>query len=492
MSAEVRSDQDHPTQATRRVARNTTYLALADGANKMMLFVFNMIAARHLGVTKFGILSFALAFVTMLAVFTDMGLGAMSAREIARDAKKARRLVGNSLVIKLLSSLVVVILIGVLVNLLGYPRATVRVVYICSFFVLESAITSYYCWVFQGFERMELAALTRITQTAVLVVGALLLSRHTPRVESYASLYVGAGLLSALLAGSVASKWLVRPGLSFMLREWWGALRPSLPIGLTVTFTMFYYWNGTTILSKLSGNEAVGNYSAAFRLAMGLAFGGFAFSGAVFPLLSRLFVTDTQRLSRALGLALRYMSVLVLPLAVLGSGMSQQITSVVYGSGYEASAAVFRVLAWWAIISCVNSLLSNYLMAIDRPAAVTVQAAVSLAVNVIGNVALIPFLGAVGAAISLVCAEMVGFVWLFVRQRATQGGVGCRQYSSSVLHAIAALVPAIAVVQFGGRWNPAASVVLAVAVYLVVLYLTRGIGRPDLTLLLGLLRRDDA
>ncbi|MBN2464193.1 flippase [candidate division WOR-3 bacterium] len=489
MSSVVRPDRDHPTQASRRVARNTTYLALADGANKAMLFVFNMVAARHLGVTKFGVLSFALAFVTMLAVFTDMGLGAVSARDIARDPRSARRLVSNSLAMKLLASLVVILLIGVLVNLLGYPRTTVLVVYICSIFVLESAITSYYCWVFQGFERMELAALTRITQTAVLVVGALLLSRNSARVESYALLYVGAGLLSVLLAGTVASKWLITPRLSFSPKAWWELLRRSSPIGLTVMCTMFYYWNGTTFLSKLGGNEAVGNYSAAFRLAMGLAFGGFAFSGAVFPLLSRLFVADRQRLSQAMELALRYMSLLALPLAAFGSALSPQITSVVFGSGYEGSAAVLRVVAWWASLACLNSLLSNYLMGADKASVVTAQAGISLGVNIVGNVLLIPRWGAVGAAASIVCAEAVGCVCLFAQQLRTPEGVRFPQYAKVLLRLMTALVPAVIVILAVVRWNLPAAVGLAVAVYAVMLVATRGIGRGDFAFLSAVLKR---
>jgi len=50
MSAEVRSDRDHPTQATRRIAKNTAYLALADVASKILGFVFYLVAARGLGV----------------------------------------------------------------------------------------------------------------------------------------------------------------------------------------------------------------------------------------------------------------------------------------------------------------------------------------------------------------------------------------------------------------------------------------------------------
>jgi len=488
IGAEVRPDRDHPAQASKRVARNTTYLALADGANKLMLFVFNMVAARHLGVAKFGILSFALAFVTMLAVFTDLGLGAMTAREIARDHKAAGRLVSNSIAVKLLASVAVIVLIWILVNLMGYPKTTVRVVYICSFFVLESAITYYYSWVFQGFERMELAALARIVQTAVLVLGAILLSRQGVAVESYALLYVGAGLLSVLFAGTAASKWLVRPGLSFAPRVWWGLLGKSLPIGLTVAFTVLYYWNGTTLLSKLRGDEAVGNYSAAFRLAMGLAFAGFAFAGAVFPLLSRLFVNNTQRLSQALDLALRYMSILVLPLAALGSALSPQVTSLVYGSGFEGSAAVFRVVAWWAALASLNSLLSNYLMAVDRASIVTAQAGISLGTNIVGNIILVPLMGAIGVAASIVCAEAIGFVYMFARQLMIPGGVSFGRYAQILFKVSAAVLSAAVVVILASRWSPVASVLLAAVTYMTVLRMTRGIDRQDVRLLLAVIR----
>lgn len=492
MNPESRSDRDHPTHATRRVAKNTGYLALAEGANKLMLFLFNLIVARHLGVAKFGTLSLALAFVTMFAVLTDLGLGVVTAREIARDPTVARRYVSNVLAVKLLASVVVILLVAALVNLIGFPSSTVRVVYVCSLTVIEGAVTSYYCWVFQGFERMELAALTRIVQAGVLVVGAFLLSRRGAVVENYAFLYVGAGLLSVLFAGIVASVRLVRPGLSIAPKVWWELLRPSLPIGLTVVFTMFYYWNGTTFLSKLQGDAAVGNYTAAYRLATGFVFVGVAFSGAVFPVLSRLFVANLQRLSHAMELALRFVTLLVLPMAVMCAVLAQPITSLVYGSGYEGSAIVLRVVAWWGALACINLLLSNFFLAANRPVVVTIQAGVSLGICVLGNILLIPRLGAVGAAISIVSAEAAGGIFLFVRQLASEGGVPFRRYALVVLRTTAALVPAVAVSHLVARWNLAAGVALGAAVYLTALTVTRGVSRKDVALLRDLVRRNDA
>jgi O-antigen/teichoic acid export membrane protein len=93
----------------------------------------------------------------------------------------------------------------------------------------------------------------------------------------------------------------------------------------------------------------------------------------------------------------------------------------------------------------VNLLLSNYFLATNRPAVVTIQAGVSLGICVLGNILLIPSLGAVGAAVAIVSAEAAGGVFLFVRQMVSEGGVRFRHYALVVLQTTAALVPAVVV-----------------------------------------------
>ena len=191
-------------------------------------------------------------------------------------------------------------------------------------------------------------------------------------------------------------------------------------------------------------------------------------------------------------LALRFVTLLVLPMAVMCTVLARPITSLVYGPGYEGAAVVLRVVAWWGALACINLLLSNYFLAANRPTVVTVQAGVSLGVCVLGNIVLIPFLGALGAALSLAGAEAVGNIFLFVRQSASEGGVRFRRYALVVLQATAALVPAVAVSHLVVKWNLTAGVVLGAVVYLGALTVTRGVIRQDFGLLRQLVRRNSA
>ncbi|OYD16748.1 hypothetical protein CH330_01875, partial [candidate division WOR-3 bacterium JGI_Cruoil_03_51_56] len=219
MALQYRMNQDHPATAARRVAHNTIYLVVADIAGKLMTFIFFMVAARHLGVEKFGVFSFALAYISMFSVFADLGFGVLTAREIARDHSVARRYVSNALAIKLVAAFVLMAVVAISVNLLGYPPMTVKVTYICSLLILTSSVVLYYGFVFQGFERMVLSALTRMFQAVVLIAGVFLLSRGVAVVERYAWLRVGAGGGGAFFAWLLASVAFVRPGLSFNFSE---------------------------------------------------------------------------------------------------------------------------------------------------------------------------------------------------------------------------------------------------------------------------------
>jgi len=488
MNKEVRLGGDHAGSVTRRVAKSTVYLALADIAGKAMAFFYYVLAARHLGVEKYGVLSFALAFTAMLGVLTDLGLGTIATREIARDPEQARPQVNDALTMRLMASVVIIAAIVVLVNLLRYQAATIRVVYICSISVLTNAVASLLCNVFQGSERMELLALNRFSQAAILVAGAFLLLRGPSTPESYALLFAVAGAVSVAV-GIVNAAPLVgglRPDLNF--NRWRELLRASTPVGLAAVFTMFYYWIGTTLLSKMSGNSAVGNYSAAFRLTTALVLGGFAFSGAVYPVFSRMFASDSDRLSRALEMGTKYMLWITFPVAAFGTVFAQPAVVILYGGAYQDAPAVLRVLVWWGACASLNSLFSNYLISVRRPKVIATQTGVSLAVNVGFAVVLIPAYGATGAAVALLVSEAVGLFYLASLLLRSTDRQRIRVVATNGRRVVLALGLAVIVALAVSRRSTASGLAAGLAAYCVLMFVVRAVGKEDLQALRTLLR----
>lgn len=483
MSPDPGIDRDHPSLAVPRVARNTLYLALAEVANKIMAFVFYALAARHLGTEKFGTFSFALAFTTMFSVFTDPGLGFFTAREIARNPSVADRYVGNALVIKVVASILLIGAVSLAVRLLGYPGATITIVTVTSLFILSNAVTLHYGFVFQGFERMGFTALSRALQTGTLIVGGFLLSRGAAVTLHYVWLYVGAGFVAALAAAATAAAVSVVPKLRLNLRDWPGMLRASFPFGLASMFAVLYYWNGTALLSKLRGDVDVGLYSAAFRLVLGFVFLSFAFSGAMYPVMSRLHTVAAERLKAGFTASLRYVTILAVPLGVIGLALAAPLVAFVYGGQYEGSAAILCILVWWGGFASFNSMLSNYLYAANRPKVVVLQSVVGLGINVALNLLLIPLLGGIGVAISIAAAELTGTVVLMLAQRKTAARADLRQLAGCAARCLLAAVVVAPISWQLARLHVLTAVVGGLGLYFLALVLLRGLGKADVLML---------
>jgi O-antigen/teichoic acid export membrane protein len=480
---------DGRADAVRRVAGNSIYMAVAEAASKAMVFVFFIVAARHLGTERFGVFSLALAYVTMFSVLTDLGLGVVTAREVACNRNVAHAYVGNSLTLKLVSAVLLAVAVTVFVKLLGYPVATVRVTAICSLFIPTWAVALYYSFVFQGFERMVYVAWARIIQTGTLIAGALFLSRGQPVVARYAWLYVVAGALSAIVS-CIASTRFVRSGLRFDWRWWGSLLRSSFPVGLAAVLSMFYYWNGSAFLSKMYGNSSVGLYNAPFRLVMGMAFVAAAFSAAIYPVMSRIHSQAPHRLKEITTRSLRYMILCAVPVAVVGAVMARPLVLVLYGLQYEGSVRLLQVLVWWGALIYPNAILSNYFYAVNRSRVVAIQTALSLAVNIAGNIIMIRPWGAMGAACAIVLAEVVGFGYMAHQQRRTETRVEVRPLFNTMMRALAASSVAAGIAWIFIRLHPIAGLVAAPIGYVLLVFGFHVLDREDIALIRMVLARD--
>jgi len=71
-----------------RIAKNTGVLLVSQIASYILGFFFVMYTARYLGAAGFGILSFALAFTSILGVFADLGLRQLTVRKMRETKRK--------------------------------------------------------------------------------------------------------------------------------------------------------------------------------------------------------------------------------------------------------------------------------------------------------------------------------------------------------------------------------------------------------------------
>jgi O-antigen/teichoic acid export membrane protein len=446
----------HPSRSGEAVSvvRNTFFLAVADVGGKVATFAFLVLSARRLGVNQFGVLSYAIAYTNMFAVLTDLGVGQLVGREVARGSARTREYLSVGLGLKFIAAVVAVTL-AVAVSLLSEhtPQLTF-VVALSALLLVDAALTSFFRPVLQGYERADILALGRLVQIVLLGASIAVLAVVQRGPMWYAGSFALAAVVAAVVTGAVTAARLQRLRPSFAFRPMGELLKASFPLGLAAALVMLYYWSGTTILGAVKGETSVGLYSAPYRLVVGISVLATAYGGAVYPILSRVHAFRRDDSPQLLWRVLHWAVVLALPVVVIGLGAPRGLLNLLYGPEYARASAVFGVLSLWAFLLFPNAVLSYYHIASHRPKVNAIQAGVSLAVCVVLTLLLVSALGPLGVAIALAAAEAMGLVVYAVSARGALLRASCvraalPRMARAVLSGVLALAAAILLARVG-------------------------------------------
>ena len=301
-----------------RIAKNTAVLFAANIVSKVLSFFYIMYTARYLGAEGFGILSFALAFTGIFSVFTTLGLGQLTIREVARDKSLAPKYLANISIIKFFLVSITFGLIAIVINLLGYPDQTIKVVYLITLSIIFSAFTGMFYSIFQAFEKMEYQSLGQILNSVLMLCGGLFAIKYGFSVIGFASLYFIASIIVLGYSFTILRWRFSNPNFNWSPQKieidwsfWKSTIKEALPFGLTGVFIMIYYWIDSVMLSLIKGNLEVGWYNVAYRLNLIPLIIPGIFNSVIFPVMARYFITSKAHLNQVYQRYFKYMVILI-------------------------------------------------------------------------------------------------------------------------------------------------------------------------------------
>jgi len=375
--------------------------------------------------------------------------------------------------------------------MLDYDVRVRELVFIASLVMLADAISLLFYGVLRGHHALKFESLgIFVGQTLTLIFGGTVLF-------AFPSLHL---LVLALLAGStfnmIYSAWHVIRllGPSVLSPVWDRAttkalLLASLPFALAGIFVKVYSYVDSIFISKFIGTAAVGVYAVAYKFTYSFQFLPMAFVAALYPGMSALVGKDLPRLRKLFDDAIWYVIVLAAPIAFGLFAIAPDAIALA-GDGYQEAVPVLQALVFVLIPIFLDFPVGSLLNAADRQGTKTAIMGVTMVLNVILNVLLIPSFGILGAAYSALGSFTFLFVgglcfvpqiipgYSFVSFARTVFPI---LLSGAVMGAVAyALRPVIGFVLV---------VPVAVVVYLAMLLLTRSMRSTHLRTALQLVRR---
>ncbi len=400
------------------IIRNTSSLFIAHLSGRILSFVLIIMLPRYLegGFDDLGRYFAALWLAILLATITELGLYTPLIREVAADRSKARQIVSNVLVIRLIL-LCITFLIIVVLSKFMYSGDTVTLVYILGISEILNALTQLCRRVFRAFERMGFEALGVILERLVVFALGLGVLIRGYGIIAFSIVVLTASVLNLVLTFSIMVWKFSRPSFGFLDAKLCGyLLKQALPFALAGVLATIYFRIDGLMLKHImgpAGNTAAGWYGTVYNLVMALTVLPGAFMGAVFPVMSRMLHSSAAAMSFLYTKSLKLMFIIAVPIAVSVTFLADKIVLILYSAerftaqDHEALSQILEILIWAGALVFLNFVLITTFRAANRRRAFSIIMAVGVSVNIGSNLILIPRYGHLGTAASMVISELV-------------------------------------------------------------------------------------
>ena len=389
------------------IAKNTGILGISQVITSILGFFLLIYIARCLGEVGFGKYSFAMSFTALFIIFADIGISNLIIRELARNKELTNEYFTNVSIIKLLLSFLTFGFIALTINLIDYPRDTTYAVYLFGVYMILTSFTQMSISIFQAYERMEYTAVVMVIDKILLVPLVLFVLFSGYGLIELAYVYIFVGIVGVTLSFCIVLTKIAKPKPIINFSLWKTLIIGSIPFGLNALFGVLFFKIDTVMLSILKSDAAVGIYNAAYTplLALGIIPG--VFISALYPVMSRYFVSSKDSLKTFTVLSSKYMAIIGFPIAIGCFVLADRFIALFYLDQYSESIIAFQILALFIPLRFVSSITGTLLTSINRQSIRTVSVGLSALFNIVLNAVMIPYVSYIGASIATVLSEVL-------------------------------------------------------------------------------------
>jgi O-antigen/teichoic acid export membrane protein len=403
------------------VFKNTSALLVSHTIGRLLsLLLTVLILPNYFTEQQIGSYLLAMFVTSLIASITELGMQAPLIREMTLHLKASRHFLGNTLIIRILLSIMAFILMVVTSKILGYSAETMTLIKLLGLAELVNGIAQLFRCVFRAFEKMHYEAFTVIAErvmTTVVGSGLIILGVD---LKDFCVIVLIAGFVNLVLSVSLVRARFTKLAFNFDLAIWRVILVQALPFAIGNIFNLIYFRIDMVMLSKLSVDGELANawYGLAFTIVNAFTIIPGAFMGAMFPMMSREFEEGTVAFRRSYTNSVRAMLLLGLPLAIGLSILADEITFLLFSQleQWQKISQGLQLLSWSGGLTFLTTVVITVLRAADKRRAFTVLMVLTAILNISINFLIIPRWSHIGCSIAMVISEsfllIVGFIYI--------------------------------------------------------------------------------
>lgn len=387
------------------IFKNTFWLATAEvvvGVLRLFLLIY---VARILGVHEYGKFTFAFSFVSVMVIFSDLGVIDIVTREFSRNKEKEKEFpaILTLNIILSLGTLLLMIIGSFFITSDLYIR---RLIWILSLFILSSSFFGIFCSFLRGRQKMEYEAAIKIVHAVILVGISFLGIFYFPSAIGLGLGYLMANLFS-VAALVVFFHFHFQPLSVNFNKNIFDILKVSWPLSLGYIPIWIYIAVSSVILGYFNLITENGWYNAASKVALIAMLPADLIIRSFYPALSNFFVSSKEKLQKSWDYLMGLIIFMVMPTVVGGATLAPKIIHFFYGAGFDPSILSFQLMMAAVAINFINYPYSVILIVSDHQKKNFFLILMGILINIILSILLVYLFGFHGAIYSVILSSLI-------------------------------------------------------------------------------------
>lgn len=412
VSSYIQEKVSHP--GIQKHSKNISWMFLAKIGSMVITFIATAYIARNLGPTNYGQLSYAISFVSLFSFFASLGVDAILHREIIRQPNKKNELLGSSIIIRMIASIVTICITALIALGLSSKDVSLLLIFIISLsplfgsfqllsYEFQAETKSKYpsiltlCIVFL----LNILKITTISLDGGVIYLALIVLLE-PVLYSFGYMYLKSFFYNDL------TKLTYNKVVALQI------LKESTPLIFASAFYLIYARIDQVMIKHMLGAHAVGLYDSAVRISELSYFIPQLVLLSLFPTIINTKSFTPEIYYMRLKKLLFFLIALSFSISLVTTLFSKQLLLIIFGTSFIAALPALYICAWSTLGASLNSFAQQILLAENLTKNISTGAFFGMIVNVSLNLYLIPLYGISGAALATLISYIVPFLSLFL------------------------------------------------------------------------------
>lgn len=393
-----------------KVINNTSWILFERIFQLFIGLAINMIIARYLGPTSYGIINYTASFIAFFNSICTLGLEGIIIKELIDHPKRQGVTLGSGIFMRTISSLISMGCIILIISILNpQDKILIGVAFLQSLILLFRSIELIDFWYQSQFKSKYVSIIRSITYTCVAIYKVIIVLLEKNIFWFAFTNTLDMIIIAILLIISYKKHNGDKLEVDFNLCK--NMLKQSYHFILSGLMVAIYAQMDKMMIGEMLNTTSVGYYSVGIYLCTVWNFIPNAIITSMRPL-----IIEAKKISDELYLIrLKQLYSIIIWLSVAYAlfitVFGKQIILILYGNDYLPALTPLLIAVWYCGFSLIGVVRDTWMILENKQKYSKIFAFLGAITNLILNIILIPLLGITGAAIAtLITQIMTGFI----------------------------------------------------------------------------------